>query len=116
LKTPLVSIACFLLAAIFGAGGQYLYKSGAEQASGGLLSYVTNWRLLCGVVCYVAVMALFVIGFKRGGQISVLYPLYATTFIWAALISRFAYGSQISLANVGGMVLLVGGMLLMGLE
>lgn len=109
-------MACFLLAAVFGAGGQYLYKSGAEQAAGGLVSYLTSWRLLCGAVCYVAVMALFVIGFKRGGQMNVLYPLYASTFIWGALIARYAFGTPITIANMAGMVLLVGGMFLMGMQ
>jgi hypothetical protein len=37
-------------------------------------------------------MALFVAAFKRGGALSVLYPVYATTFIWAAVIALMAYG------------------------
>ena len=114
MQTPPISIAFFLLASVFGAVGQFLYKSGAATASGSILGYLTNWRILCGVVCYVAVMVLFVAAFRRGGQLQVLYPIYATTFIWAALIALLAYGVPIKPVNIAGMALLVGGMYLMG--
>jgi multidrug transporter EmrE-like cation transporter len=112
--TPGSSMVLFLLAALIGALGQFLYKSGAEQTTSAWSSYVMNWRLLLGVFCYVAVMVLFVAAFKRGGALSVLYPLYASTFIWAAIIGLWAYGVPIKPVNVAGMVLLVAGMYLMG--
>ncbi len=59
-------------------------------------------------------MVLFVAAFKRGGSLTVLYPVYATTFIWAALIALLAYDEPIKLVNVLGMALLIGGMYFMG--
>lgn len=103
----------FALAALIGALGQFLYKSGADAASGGLASYV-NWRLLAGIACYVGVMALFVAAFKKGGSLTVLYPVYASTFIWAAVIALAAYGTPIKPVNIAGMASLVLGMYLMG--
>jgi hypothetical protein len=116
METPLSSVAFFLVAAVLGALGQYLYKSGADEAEGGVWSYLLNLRLLGGVVCYVAVMVLFVAAFKQGGSLTVLYPLYATTFIWAAVIALLAYETPIRPVNVAGMALLVVGMYLMGLK
>jgi multidrug transporter EmrE-like cation transporter len=113
-STPGLSMVLFLIAALIGALGQFFYKSGAEQATRDWTSYVMNWRLGLGVLCYVGVMVLFVVAFKRGGALSVLYPLYASTFIWAALIGLWAYGVPIKTVNVAGMVLLVAGMYLMG--
>ncbi len=112
--TPMVSIVLFAIAAMLGAIGQYLYKSGAEVAGGSLMSYVANIRLLGGVVCYISVMVLFVAAFKRGGSLTVLYPVYASTFIWAALIAWRVYDTPIKSVNVAGMLLLVLGMYLMG--
>lgn len=114
MKTPLLSILFFLLAALLGALGQFLYKSGAERATGGALSYLLNARLLGGVACYVAVMVLFVAAFKRGGALTTLYPVYATTFIFAAFIGLWAYGTPIKPANIGGMALLIAGMYFLG--
>jgi len=103
----------FAIAAFIGALGQFLYKSGAAAATGGWQGYL-NWRLGAGVVCYVAVMVLFVAAFKRGGELSVLYPVYATTFIWAAIIGLLAYGVPIKPIHIAGMLLLLFGMYLMG--
>lgn len=114
MKTPVSSVLMFLLAAFLGAVGQYLYKSGADRATGGLMTFLLNGRILAGVVCYTAVMVLFVAAFKRGGSLSVLYPVYASTFIWGALISMLAYGTAIRPVHVFGMALLVGGMYFMG--
>lgn len=114
MSTPLISIVLFLLASLLGAIGQYLYKSGADAATETMHSYILNPRLLGGVVCYVAVMVLFVAAFKKGGSLTVLYPVYATTFIWAALIALLAYETPIKIVNVGGMALIVAGMYLMG--
>ena len=113
MKTPLGSIFLFIIAAILGAVGQFLYKCGAARITGSLWSYLNLW-LWGGIVCYVGVMVLFVAAFKRGGQLTVLYPIYASTFIWAALIALAADGTVIKPINVGGMVLLVAGMYLMG--
>jgi multidrug transporter EmrE-like cation transporter len=114
MTTPAISIVFFLTAALLGALGQYLYKSGADLAGGTIASYVLSPRLIGGVVCYVAVMVLFVAAFKKGGALTVLYPVYATTFIWAALLALVIYGTPIKTVNIAGMGLLVAGMYLMG--
>ena len=113
-QTPLFSIACFVIASLLGAVGQFLYKSGTDKATDTLWGYLLNWRILAGVVAYIAVMILFITAFKRGGALTVLYPIYATTFIWAALIALAAYGVPIKFVNVAGMALLIVGMYLMG--
>ncbi len=113
-QTPLFSIVCFVIASLLGAVGQFLYKSGADKATDTVAGYLLNGRILAGVVSYIAVMVLFVAAFKRGGALTVLYPIYATTFIWAALIAMAAYGTPIRFVNIAGMALLIVGMYLMG--
>jgi hypothetical protein len=114
MTTPAISILFFIVAAFLGALGQYLYKAGADLAGGGIASYVLNWRLLAGVACYCAVMALFVAAFRRGGSLTVLYPIYASTFIWAALFALIFQAVPIRPVNIAGMGFLVVGMFLMG--
>lgn len=114
MKTPFISILLFLTASLLGAVGQFLYKSGADLAGRSLSSYLLNVRILGGVVCYTTVMVLFVAAFRKGGALSVLYPVYATTFIWAAIIGLIAYQTPIKLIHVCGMAFLLVGMFLMG--
>lgn len=70
-----------LIAALLGAWGQFFYKNGAQKSHG--------LSLAVGVLLFIGVMGLFVLAYKMGGRISVVYPFYATTFIWAALIGIF---------------------------
>ncbi|MFH1022357.1 MAG: hypothetical protein V1809_03115 [Planctomycetota bacterium] len=108
-----IALVCFLLASFLGAAGQYLYKAGADRAGASWVSYVGNIRLWAGIVCYIAVMGLFVAAFKRGGAPAILYPVYATTFIWSAVIARMVYGTPIRGIHVAGMVLVVSGVALL---
>ena len=110
MKTPVISMVLFLLAAVLGAAGQFFYREGGRTAGGGIAGYLASPRIWLGVGCYVAVMVLFVAAFKRGGSLTVLYPIYASTFIWAAVIGLWAYGTPIKPVNVAGMVALVVGM------
>lgn len=113
-STHPLSIAMILAASVCGATGSYLYKTGAKAVTGSFASYLANPRLLTGVACYIAVMVLFVAAFRKGGALTVLYPIYATTFIFAAGISLFAFGTPIRPVNLAGMTLLVSGIYLMG--
>jgi multidrug transporter EmrE-like cation transporter len=115
MQTPWISIVYFVVAAVFGAVGQYFYKTGADRAAASWTGYLLNVRLLAGVICYVLVMVLFVAAFRRGGAMSVLYPVYASTFIWGAIIALVTFGEPIRPVNVVGMGLLILSMYLMGL-
>ncbi len=108
------AVGCFLVASVLGAAGQFLYKAGAVRATGTLQSYLVNSRILLGLCCYIGVTVLFVAGLKQKVATSAIYPVYATTFIWAALIEHSLYGRVLSLANFVGMALLVVGMYLLG--
>jgi multidrug transporter EmrE-like cation transporter len=114
LKTPILAIACMLVASVFGAVGQYLYKAGADRSNAGPIAMLLSPWILAGMGCHIAVMLLFTQAFKAGGTVTVLYPIYATTFIWAAVIGQALFGQPIRFVHIVGMILLVGGMYLMG--
>lgn len=64
-----------------------------------------------GAACYIAVMVMLILAFKKGGALTVLNPIYATTFIWAAELVLDFWGTPV---NVTGMALLVAVIYLMG--
>jgi drug/metabolite transporter (DMT)-like permease len=117
MRTPWPSILLFLIASFLGAAGQFLYKAGTDRAvaaGGGLIGYLVNPRIFAGVVCYVLVMGCFVAAFRRGGEPTLLYPIYATTFVWAALLGLVLYQAPIRGVHVLGMILIIAGVSLMG--
>lgn len=113
-QTPVGSVVMFAAAALVGAVGQYCYQSGAVSSNGTLGGYLLNWRIATGVACYIAVMVLFIGAFRLGGSLTVLYPVYASTFIFAAVIAWWAHETPIRWVNVAGMLLMIAGMYLMG--
>jgi undecaprenyl phosphate-alpha-L-ara4N flippase subunit ArnE len=47
---------------------------------------VTNYYLIAGLLIYVFAAALFIFALKRG-ELTVLYPMYASSYIWVSLLS-----------------------------
>ena len=111
--TPPVAIGCVLIASILGAVGQYLFKAGTDRMSGSHFVFLVSPWVWTGMLCYISVMFLFTFAFRKGGTVTVLYPIYASTFIWAAIIGQFVYGQTIRPVHVAGMALLIAGMYLM---
>ena len=94
-----------LLAAILGAVGQWLYKIGGVNL--GVVPLYKNWHLFVGMILFCVVMVLFVVAFKMGGRLSVVYPVYATTFIWGALLAINIEKEPWAWGQIAGIVLVV---------
>ena len=106
----LVPILLYLLAGVLGAAGQLLYKLGAAQ-----LTEVPVWKnapLAGGVFAFCLVMVCFVASFRLGGRLSVIYPMYAATFIWGLLIGVNVEHEPWSWVQVGGVATIVVGCVL----
>ena len=113
--TSTLSVFLMLLASVCGALGSFLYKMAIQRAGGSVSLLLADYRLWCGILSYLLVMVFF-ISSLRGGALSVLYPVYATTFIVSAVICLVVYGTPITLTNLAGMGFLVSGMYLMGVS
>ncbi len=101
-----------LVAAALGALGQYFYKTGASRL--GRQPLLTNWPLFAGVALFSTVMVLFIAAFKMGGRLSVTYPAYATTYVWAGLIAVYFAGESWTLWQTVGTAAIVLGVGLLG--
>lgn len=114
LKTPWLSIALVLAAAVLGAVGQFVFQHAAKVGKGGVLAVLMNPWAIGGMLCYVSVMVLFTNAFRAGGTVKVLYPIYASTFIWAAIMAATFQQQPIRMVHGIGMVLLLVGIVCMG--
>ena len=57
-------------------------------------------------------MFLFVIAFKIGGELTILYPIYATTFIWALVIGRLILKEPLNFYKIAGTLVIIFGIFL----
>jgi drug/metabolite transporter (DMT)-like permease len=106
-KPQFMPIVLNLVAAILGALGQWLYKFGSSRL--GIIPLYKNWSMFAGMATFCIVMLLFVIAFKLGGRLSVVYPVYATTFIWGMLIAYFFEKEPIVPIQIAGVVVIIAG-------
>jgi drug/metabolite transporter (DMT)-like permease len=112
-ETPMLAIASVLVASLLAGIAPFFFEHGSKQFQGRVTDFVLNPWILAGMTTYLAVMVFFTYAFRLGGTVKVLYPIYATTFIWAALIAVFHQGAPIEWIHVGGMALLLTGIVFM---
>lgn len=100
-------ILIVLFCALLGAAGQVLFKLGSEELSFSI-ELLKNWQLILGLACYGIATILFVVCLKHG-NLSLLYPLIATSYIWVAIFSKILLGEAIPLTRwIGVGVILLG--------
>ena len=102
-----IPVLLFLIAGVAGALGQYLYKLGGIRL--GTEALIRNWPLFSGMAMFSMVMVLMVWAFNLGGRMSVVYPVYATTFVWATLIGIVIDHEPYTLTQLAGVGVIVAG-------
>lgn len=106
--TPYWTIALVLITAFLAAVGQLLFKWGAASISSDLWSWLINWPLIAGLALHGVGFVLLVIALKHG-NLSILYPVLATSYIWVALLSVRFLSESFSMTQWIGIALVVGG-------
>jgi len=105
-----VLIILVVCCGLLGAVGQIHVKLGAPAAKLNA-SILTNHYVLIGLFLYACATVLFIYALKFG-EVSLLYPVLATSYIWVALLASFFLGEKVALANWAGIVLVVAGVAL----
>jgi len=114
MKTKWWAIGLMILCTIFTSAGQILYKFGAEKLSFDISSVIFNMPLILGLLSYGIALVFLIIAF-RGGELSVLYPIVATSYVWVSIASPFFFETDIMTLEKGiGVIIIVAGVSLIG--
>ncbi|MDE1822943.1 MAG: EamA family transporter [Candidatus Micrarchaeota archaeon] len=108
-----------IVLATLGAAGlaavaQYLFKRSVPKfnfRTREILGLAKSGRLLAGVFVYFVGLALYLYALGSG-ELSFVYPLFSSTFIFIALISVFVLRERMGIARLSGMALVLIGILL----
>jgi drug/metabolite transporter (DMT)-like permease len=98
---------------VIGSLGAVGLKAGSSRLKKNVVSLISNWRLIAGVVAYLVSSVLFVKGMAHG-QLSVLYPLVAMGQIWTLLWARVFFHEQITRHKLIAVGLILVGVALIG--
>lgn len=108
------AIMAVSLISIVGGLGAVFFKKGAEKFSLSVSGVFKNKNLLMGVIIYA--IALFVFTFSlRGGELTIIYPLVSTSYVWAAIFSVKFLGESMTRYKLLGIVLIIIGVSAVGI-
>ena len=116
-KSLLMVFGCTIL----GAAAQILIKTGLKVLPHGiplfdmLLAGLFDWHLMLGLTLYGGSTALLVLAL-RYGELSMLYPVIALTYVWVSMLSLFFFQESITIYKGAGLTLIVGGVCVLGLS
>lgn len=102
METKLWAIGLIVIVTLFTSLAQILFKFGAEM----LPIVLTNKFIWLGFLIYGLAALLMIIAFK-GGEVSVLYPILATSYLWVTLLYMYIYDQPISLFRWFGVFLII---------
>ena len=87
---------------------QLLFKQGAVE----LPLIFTNFSLIVGVITYILGAALLIYALK-GGEVSTLYPVTASSYIWVTILAWYFFHESISLSKLAGLAFILIGVLIL---
>lgn len=102
MATKLWAVFLVVLCTLLTSSAQILYKTGAEQ----LPLIFFNWPLIAGMCLYGLGAILLVIAL-RGGELTVLYPIIATSYVWVVILALLFLGEPIHYLRLTGIALII---------
>lgn len=114
MKAKLWAILLMVMTTLLTSTAQILYKKGVGHIDfSSILSIITNYYIICGLFLYVLGAALMILAF-RGGDVSVLYPIIATSYVWVSLLSVHFLGEIMNTNKWIGVITIVIGVTFVG--
>jgi len=103
MATKLWAIVLVILMTALTSAAQLLYKAGIAYFP----QYI-DWRIILGLFIYGIGAIIFLFAFK-GGEVTVLYPIVATSYVWVGLFSWIIFGESLNLLKISGLILIIAG-------
>lgn len=113
MATQLWAIGLVISATFIGAFGPILLKKASAKSLSKISSLAVNYHLFGGVALYAIGTVIFIPALK-GGELSVLYPFVALTYVWVSLLSVKFLGEKMNKFKWFGIALIIIGVSLIG--
>jgi multidrug transporter EmrE-like cation transporter len=113
-----LAVGIVFLQTLLGAIAQILLKNGSQsQAGDGILDILigifSNPVMFAGYALY-GLSALLMIAALKYGELSILYPIIAMTYVWVTILSVVMYSESMSLLKLTGLSSIVVGVGILG--
>ncbi|MDZ7637662.1 MAG: EamA family transporter [Bryobacterales bacterium] len=106
------SVLLVLVASFIGSFGAVLLKAGSMRVKRGLRDMVLNPRILLGCVTYVLSSFFFILAIRQG-ELSILYPMVALSYVWTMLWAKIFFDEPFTRNKFAGIALILTGVALL---
>lgn len=113
MATKLWAALLVLFTTLLTSSAQILLKKGSSELSFDILSILSNQYLIGGIFLYAIGGILIIISF-RGGEVSVLYPIIATSYVWVSFLSIRFLGESMNMLKWIGILSIIAGIISIG--
>lgn len=107
METKGYALLLMIICTLFTSAAQVFYKFGAAR----LPLIFTNYQLIIGLALYALAAIIFVVALKFG-EVTMLYPIIATSYVWVAFLSWWIFGDVINVYKSLGIVAIVAGIII----
>ena len=108
------SVLLVFFCTLIGASAQVFFKLGATAiARPTPIQILTNPSLLFGYCLYGVSTILLVLALRKG-QLSLLYPVIALTYVWVTLLSIMIFHETLNVFKAVGLAVIVAGVAVLG--
>ena len=113
MATELIAVILVLLVAFIGAIASLFFKLGSAKLSKNLIKIIKNKEIIIALSLYIITIPIYVIALKKG-DLSLLYPVISTTYIWVSLLSMYFLKEKMNKYKWLGIFLIISGVILIG--
>ena len=113
MATKLWAALLVLFTTLLTSSAQLLWKKGSATLTFDISSIIINYYILGGILLYIIGGTLIILAF-RGGEVSVLYPIIATSYIWVSFLSVKFLGEIMNNFKWIGIASIIAGIVLIG--
>jgi drug/metabolite transporter (DMT)-like permease len=103
------------LSAFIGSIGQLEFKRGADNLQFDIKLLLTNYHLIIAIAVYCLSTVLYVYALNKE-QLSILYPIVATSYIWTLLFSKIFLKEPVGLTSWAGVFFILLGVTLIATQ
>ena len=114
MATKLWAALLVLFTTLLTSSAQLLYKYSVGTLQFNLISIITNKFLIGGMILYAIGGILMIVSF-RGGELSVLYPIIATSYNWVSFLSMWFLHEGMGVLKWMGIASIIAGIVFIGL-
>ena len=115
MKTHLWAVGLTLAAVVMTSLAQVFYKFTAQRlVYSDFMTYITNYPFIIALVLFGIGGVLLVHSFK-GGEVTVLYPLFATAYILVMIFSKYIFAEPITSYKWVGVAIIILGITIISL-